>query len=91
MRGTAARPRYEWKCEQGVNGSSGPPGKWSGYSELQLMEMVAHLRMTLEGSQWDDAIGWKLERINFEHDMIDEAWTVLMHFHEWEQALEEEE
>ena len=92
MRGTAVRPRdYEWKCEQGVPGSSGWPGVKSGYTELQLMEMVAHLRGTLEGATWDDEIGWKMERINFEHDMIEEAWTVLMKFHEWEQALDEEE
>ena len=44
----------EWKCERGVIGSSGVVLPHSGLSELQLMELIAHLRGTLEGATYVD-------------------------------------
>tara|TARA_R100000908_G_C3744906_1_gene140471 strand:- start:1350 stop:1697 length:348 start_codon:yes stop_codon:yes gene_type:complete len=80
-----------WKCEREGSGSSGIPLKHSGLSELQLMELITHLRMTLEGATYVDGCMdekrvpyWKLERINWEHDKTDKAWDVLMKFHEKE-------
>lgn len=85
----------EWNCERGVIGSSGVVLPHSGLSELQLMELITHLRMTLEGATYVDWRGvpyWKLERINWEHDKTDKAWDVLMKFRdmqlEWE-AIED--
>ena len=43
-----------WKCEREGSGSSGIPLKHSGLSELQLMELIAHLRGTLEGAMYVD-------------------------------------
>lgn len=75
-----------WKCEREGSGSSGIPLKHSGLSELQLMELIAHLRGTLEGAIYvEDGIPhWKLERINWEHERTDAAWDVLLKFHEKE-------
>lgn len=79
----------EWNCERGVIGSSGAVLPHSGLSELQLMELITHLRMTLEGATYVEGCMdekrvpyWKLERINWEHDKTDKAWDVLMKFHD---------
>lgn len=89
-------PDYE--CDRGVRGSAGPPLKHSGLSELQLMELIAHLRMTLEGAVFVDGCMdekrvpyWKLERINYENPKTDESWKVLKRFYDLQQAWEEEE
>lgn len=83
----------EWRCDRGVLGSSGVPLPHSGLSELQLMELISHLRGVLEGAQWvDDAIPyWKLERINFENELVDKGWEILMTLHDLEMKWSEEE
>ncbi len=88
----------EWECERGVPGSSGIALPHSGLTELQLMELITHLRGTLEGATYvEGCMGekrvpyWKLERINWEHDKTDKAWDVLMAFHNLTQKWKAEE
>ena len=82
-------------CDRGVAGSAGPPLKHSGLSELQLMELITHLRMTLEGAVFVDETEtlavpyWKLERINYENPKTDKSWKVLKRFYDLQQAWEE--
>ena len=87
-------PKYD--CDKGVPGSAGPPLKHSGLSELQLMELITHLRMTLEGAVFVDGCMdekrvpyWKLERINYENPKTDESWKILMRFWDLQQKWEE--
>ena len=91
----------EWECERGVPGSSGIALPDAGLTELQLMELISHLRGTLEGTQFVDGVydgmkpmvvpHWRLERINWEHDKTDKAWDVLMAFHNLTQKWKAEE
>jgi hypothetical protein len=85
----------EWDCDRGVPGSSGIALPHSGLTELQLMELISHLRGTLEGAQFIEGQAvvphWRLERINWEHDKTDKAWDVLMAFHDLTQKWQGEE
>ena len=60
------------------------------------MELITHLRMTLEGAVFVDGCMdekrvpyWKLERINYENPKTDESWKILMRFWDLQQKWEE--